>query len=282
MKQLLYFAPTLVLFILFTACTEEKFTTFNGEVAGIYLQRDGNYTLDLNFGGELDQSYIDSITLSFASLSNEITETTVNIPVKTMGYVADYDRPFILNVNEELTTAQRGVHFDYNESDCVIKANSATTYVPVVLYRNSDLLTTYYRIVFELESNEYFTTELYEYNSSSNWQVTSDVLGGKQFKVIFSEIYTRPSYWDFAEYSLGVWSATKEQRVNSLMGWTHSDWNYAGFSGYPVQYGRMSYAAKLLRKDLQAAADAGEPVLDEDGNYMQLAPGYEVDYSAYE
>ena len=61
------------------------------------------------------------------------------------------------------------------------------------------------------------------------------------------------------------------------MGWTHLDW-----VNFNVPYGTMAYAAKLFRKELQALADAGTPVIDEDGSYMQLMPPYEVDYSAYE
>ncbi len=281
MKRLLYYT-LLLCAALFASCEEEGFKTFEGEVSGIYLQRDGTYEMDLEFGGKLNQQYVDSISLSFASTSASVTQTTVYVPVKTIGNVTDYDRPFIFRVNEELTNAQKGVHYDYDESTCVIKANTAATNIPVTIHRTSDLLTTSRHIVFELEPNEYFTTELSQYKSHSSWQVVSDTLCGTRFKVIFSEIYNRPSYWDFAEATLGAWSVTKEQRINSLMGWSHRDWEQGGTSTSGVQYGRMSYAAKLLRKDLQAAADAGNPVLDEDGSYMQLAPGYEVDYSAYE
>lgn len=282
MKRLSSYYYIFLLVVLFSACSEEKFTTFNGEVSGIYMQRNGSYEVDSDFGGQLNQTYVDSIAYTFASASSTVTEVTVRVPVKTMGNTADYDRPFTLIINDERTTAQRGVHFDFDESACVIKANTAETEVPVTLYRHQDLMTAYYYIVFELQSNEYFTTELNEYSNSSNWQSVNDTLCGTQFKIVFSEIYTRPSYWDFAEETLGLWSATKEQRINSLMGWTHTDWSNGGGSSSPVQYGRMSFAAKLLRKDLQDAADAGQPVLDEDGSYMQLAPGYEVDYSAYE
>lgn len=280
MRRLLYYT----LFIcaaLLVACSEEDFKTFNGEVSGIYLQRDGSWTQDMVFGGRLDQTYYDSLNYSFLT-AGDLTQTTQNLPVKIMGNVTDYDRPFVITVDESQTTAQRGVHYDFNESDCVIKAGTAETNVPITLYRHSDLLKGYYYIMFQVESNEYFTTELDEYKNSSNWQVDSDVFSGRRFKFIISEVYTEPSYWDTGYDTLGDWSASKEQRVNNLMGWTHSDWLSGGFSYSPVQYGRLSYAAKLLRKELQALADAGTPVVDDNGSYMQLAAGYEVDYSAYE
>lgn len=280
MRRLLYYT-LFICVALFAACSEEDFKTFNGEVSGIYLQRDGSYTMDGVFGGRLDQTYYDSLSYSFIS-AGEITQTTQSLPVKIMGNVTDYDRPFVITIDESQTTAQRGVHYDFNESDCVIKAGTARTNVPITIYRHSDLMEGYYYIMFRVESNEYFTTELEEYKKSSNWQENSDVFSGKEFKFIISEVYTRPSYWDFSEDFLGTWTALKEQRVNSLMGWTHTNWLNGGSGSSPVQYGRMSYAAKLLRKELQALADAGTPVREEDGSFMQLAAGYEVDYSSYE
>lgn len=262
------------------ACSEEKFTTFNGEVSGIYLQRDASYILDNNTN-PLYYNYTDSTTFSFASSSSDVTESTMYVTVKTMGNLADFDRPFTIKVDENLSNAQRGVHYDYNESDCVIKANTAKTNLPITIYRHPDLQEQYLNVYFRLESNEYFSTELEAYKGNSNWQAVSDTLCGTRFKLIFSEIYTRPSYWDFADDSLGEWSASKEKKVNTLMGWTHASWEKGGMTG-GVMAGHITYAAKLLRQSLQEAADAGTPVVDDDGEYMQLAPGYEVDYSAYE
>ena len=43
----------------------------------------------------------------------------------------------------------------------------------------------------------------------------------------------------------------------------------------------FNYYAVKLRVYLQQMADAGTPVREDDGSFMQLGPGYEVDYSAY-
>lgn len=280
MKRISYYLTAALCTLFIASCSEEGFTTFDGKVSGIYMQRDGTYSLD-DYNNPLYQNYTDSTTFTFASTTSDKTETTMYVTVKTMGNTADYDRPFVIKVDEEKTNAQRGVHYDFNEADCVIKANTAKTNLPITIYRHPDLQEQYFRVYFKLESNEHFTTQLEQYKGNSNWQAVSDTLCGTQFKLVFSEIYTRPSYWDFAEDTMGEWSATKEKRVNELMGWTHYMWEKGGTST-GVQYGHMSYAAKLLRKDLQAAADAGNPVYDENGEFMQLAPGYEVDYSAYE
>lgn len=281
MKHLKYIVYSLIALAM-GACSEEKFKTFNGEVAGIYMQRVASYTIDAN-GNPVTYKYTDSLTVSFATSEADVQQQTAYVDVCVMGNCMSYDRPFSLKVDENKSTAQRGVHYDFNESDCVIKANTEKTRVPVTIYRHPDLKTGTYRIEFYLEPNEYFTTELEEYKNSSDWQATGDTLCGSKFTVLCSEVYTRPSYWDFAEPSLGTWSVSKEVLVNELMGWTHTSWVNGGTSlDNAVQYGHMAYAAKLLRKDLQEAADSGNPVVDDNGEYMQLGADYAVDYSAYE
>ena len=42
---------------------------------------------------------------------------------------------------------------------------------------------------------------------------------------------------------------------------------------------RFTYFAIKMRIYLQAMADAGTPVREDDGSFMQLGAGYEVDYS---
>ena len=85
----------------------------------------------------------------------------------------------------------------------------------------------------------------------------------------------------FGQEFFGDWTVNKFKYVNKICEIPASDWNSAGYSYSKVQYGRFKYYAIMVRNALQAAADAGTPVLDDDGSYMQLSPAYEVDYSAY-
>ena len=266
----------------FAACSEEEFKTFEGEVSGIYLQRQASWNLDTN-GSPLYYTYADSIVVSFTTSAGHITQREVELPVRIMGNTTDYDRPFTLTVDETQSNAQRGVHYDYNDADCVIAANTAETNLPITIYRHDDLKAATYQVVFSLEDNNYFTTELDEYRSNGDWQATAvDTLCGSSYKVIFSEILTRPSSWSNAENYLGKWSADKETRVNALVGWSHRSWErYGYYDG--ARYGQLAYAAKLVRKELQELADAGTPVYDEANNeYMQLGEDFQVDYSAYQ
>lgn len=245
--------------------------------AGIYIQT----TYTTNISGEI-LSYKDSTTVSFTTLASNYKETTTYFTVKLLGDTVGYDRPFKITVDEQ-STAVRGTHFEIDDADCVIPAGKAEKRVPVKLLRHADLLKKAYRLVLNLEANDYFDLEMQKYKSTAQWNATGTTLSGTQYKIIFSELYTAPSYWSYYGTTyFGTWSALKEQKINELMGWLHSDWNYAGYSGYPVQLGKFAYAARKLREQLQAAADEGNPVKEDNGSYMQLGTEYSVDYSKYE
>lgn len=265
------------------SCSEEDIETFDGRVSGIYFQGSAGTVYSGTTGVALYSMYTDSTTLSFASSAETVTETTVRVTVKTMGYVTDVDRPFVLKVDEAKSTAQRGVHFDIDESKFFVPAGAASVAVPVTVYRHPDLKSKAYRIELYLEGNENFTVELESYNRTNSLTSTTDAkLCGSRYKIIMDEIYSAPSYWNTAKAFFGTWTSEKYLLLNKIMDWTANDWRYAGYTGYKIAYGVLPFAAKVFRNYLQEAADSGEPILDEDGSYMQLPEPYSVDYSAYE
>lgn len=264
------------------SCTEQDFSIYEpGTKAGIYIQRVSSTTYDNTGSTIISQSYTDSTAVSFASVRADIMEQEQRITINLMGDTVNYDRKFILKVDEAHSTAVRGTHFDFNDADCVIKAGKATAVVPVKLYRHADLITKTLNVTFKLEANEHFTLELEQFRNSSLWNnVTGKMLCGHVYKFSMSEKYSMPSYWgSFGEDYWGKWSATKEKMVNAIMGWSHSDWNNAGFSGAKIALGKFAFAARKLRDQLQAAADEGNPIYDENGEYMQLSDSYAVDYT---
>ena len=255
------------------SCSEEDFTTFAGNKSGIYFQKVASTTLE-----GIPLEFSDSTAISFSSLAPDKMEYTVTVPVKIMGVVADHDRTFTMKIDESKTTAIRGDHFEFDESKCVMPDNKTSVNVPVVLKRHKDLETKMVRIEFILEDNQDFTVELESYKNTPAWNATGAQLCGSRFKIIYSDTYTVTDWWDINGTTYyGTWSASKEKRVNAIMDWTHYDWE-----NWRVPPGQMGYAAKLLKKELQALADAGTPVVDDDGKYMQLPAPYSVDYSAYE
>ena len=97
------------------------------------------------------------------------------------------------------------------------------------------------------------------------------------------EVYTQPFYWMLAGTYFGTWTVNKFLVVNMVCGITTEDWDTANImEGSPVQLGRFTTFAFTVQAYLQQMADAGTPVTERDGSYMQLGNNYLVDYSAYE
>lgn len=272
MRKILSTALALVAIVFMAACSEEDFTSFDGKKSGIYIQR--TTTTDIN-GTPL--AYSDSMVFTFANYKEEVVEYKLYIPVKIMGDVKDYDRPFKLSVNKELSTAVENEDYVFTGDDCFIPAGKNSTGVLVVLKKTDRLRKQSLRLVFQLSDNENFTAELESYKSTVGWSEPGKQLCGTQFKFIYNNIWTEPMYWSwYGADCLGAWSVAKETVVNKVMDLLHSDWSAYGGK---VSYGTMSYIAKKTQKYLQEMANAGTPVYDEDGKYMQLAPSYAVDYS---
>lgn len=271
----------IILYILSLAlwgCEKKDIDLFATNDTGIYFQPVSSYTY-----GTTTEFYNDSIAYSFASENASVESSVLRATVRTMGKVADYNRPFKVIVDPEGTTAIEGVHYEVNLDTCYIPAGESTAYVRVRFFRTSDLLTGRVRLQLRLQDNEYFTCYFNEYKSTNSYTATGTQISGVTYVFSVSEEYEEPSYWNwFGIEFFGDWTPQKFLVVNSVCELTVEDWDNAGYSGAKISYGRFGFFALAVQNYLQEQADAGNPVRDSDGNYMQLAPAYAVDYSAYE
>lgn len=255
------------------ACSEEEFVTFDGAKAGIYIQGIASTTIN---GTPI--SFTDSTTISFVSYPGDVKMLKIGVPVCLMGNVQPVDRRFVLEVDKEKSTAIEGQDFEFSDTACYIPAGKSKQTVHVAILRSDRLAEEAVRLVVKLKGNENFTTELESYKDQASWSASGNQLNGNSYKIIYSDQYTSTTWWDwYGNTYYGTWSVKKEKLLNELMGWTHKDW-----VNWNVPYGQMPYAAKKLRNYLQAAADAGTPVTEADGSFMQLPAPYEVDYSKYQ
>ena len=254
------------------ACSEEDFTSFDGQKSGIFMRR--TVSTDIN-GTPL--AYSDSMSVTFASYSDDTEKLRAYVPVYVMGEVKNYDRKFKLTVNKERSTAVEGVDYELSDTACYIPAGQASRNVFYYIKKTARLDNESVRIVFELQDNENFTAELEKYKNKANWAESGNELCGTRYKIIFNNIWEMPYQWSsWGDYYLGTWSVKKEKLLDNLMGWQHSEFDSK------ANYGKMPYLAKKLQKHLQEQADAGTPVTEDDGSYMQLVSPYLVDYSKYE
>ena len=273
----------IILFVLslniaFSACEKKDISVFSTDDTGIYFQMIKGYY------GTNTEVYIDSLDFSFASVQASIKDVILNATVRTMGKVADHDRPFKVVVNKEGTTAIEGVHYEIDVDTVVVPAGASKADVNVRFFRTDDLMEKSVRLALRLEDNEYFKCYFPEYKNMNTYTATGVQIHGDSFSFTLSEMYTIPWYWRAiieTDY-FGEWTPKKFVLINAVCGFTMSDWNSAGGTGAKIIYGRCGFFATMVQKYLQEQADAGTPVLDSDGKYMQLHPDYAVDYSRYE
>lgn len=274
MKRILYVICVSMLALIYTSSCTKDVELYNGCKSGICIQQVA-YT-DM-YGNPL--SYIDSTSYSFANAPEDVTSGTVRFYIRTIGEVVGYDRKYVLKPMEG-STAVEGEDFDLSENDFIIKANQSIDTLIVKLYRTPKLRNQTMRLKLGLEANEYFDTPINEYKSTSSWREQGDTLSAISYVIRFNERYSKPSYWGlFGDQYFGTFTVNKYLALNEYMGWTAYDWSYAGMTGQKIQAGKMDYFARYFKKYLEKRANEGNPLLDDDGSYMQLGPNYQVDYS---
>lgn len=269
----------LISFPFLWSCDKKEIPVFASDDAGIYFQRLTNAVY-----GSTTEYYGDSTDFSFAGTNAYYTSHVLYAPVLTMGKVVDYDRPFKVVVDMEETTAVEGKDFEIELDSLVIKAGTSKAEVPVRIIRTKTLLEKTLKIVLRLQENEHFKCYLETYKNTNLYTAKGEQISGVRYVFTFNEMYTQPNFWkNYAEKDyFGEWTAKKYQVVNQVCGLTPIDWQYANYYGYKMQSARLPFFARTVRIYLQEQADAGNPVTDSDGKYMQLAPNYEVDYSDYQ
>ena len=98
----------LALWVVAGACEKKEIPMFTTDDAGIYFQRVTSYIY-----GSTTENYGDSVAYSFVSAQATAKSVVLSATVRTMGKVADYDRPFKVVVDQEGTTAIEGKHYEH-------------------------------------------------------------------------------------------------------------------------------------------------------------------------
>ena len=186
MKQLIY-----ILLILGIWGCENDRQLYDGEendVSGIYFR----YSSSTLNGVKVWQ---DSLLFSFQNILPDVKEYTLRIPVKVLGFVADYPRPFKVRVCGG--TAIEGEDFLALEEEYQFPAHAGEATFPVVVKRTDKLFKDKISIELELQENEVFRLLMPEITSFG------DTLDATHFKVVFSEIITKPFFWLSAQRFFG-------------------------------------------------------------------------------
>ncbi len=145
--------------------------------------------------------------------------------------------------------------------------------MPVRIIRTETLLEKTLKIVLRLQENEHFKCYLETYKNTNLYTAKGEQISGVRYVFTFNEMYTQPNFWkNYAEQGLFWRMDGKEvSGGESSVRLTPIDWQYANSYGYKMQSARLPFFARTVRIYLQEQADAGNPVTDSDGKYMQLA-----------
>lgn len=276
MKHIRYIWFVMLAALIATSCGEDKIETYDNNATGIFFLRGWKTMLYGN-----TEQYTDSTDFSFSVVSDDVRDTVLTTTLTTLGFVKDYDRKVRVVVDKERSTAIEGVNYEINLDTIQVKAGTSKAYVSVRFLRTADLADQRIRLVLKVEDNDNFTVP-FEKQLNTNVYSASDVkIDANRFTFIVSEIYTQPSYWQFASDTFGAWSVAKMKYVNKVCDIPIEDWQRGGYNDSKVSAGRFPIYGYKVRNALQKAADEGNPVKDDDGSYMQLGDNYKVDYSAY-
>lgn len=194
--------PVLMIIMLFLccwACKEDDLSAYRGN-DGIYFGFKGNGSIT---------DYTDHTEFSFAF--SPVPDTVIRIVVRGYGSTAPYDRQFA--VKAEKSNATEGVNFEILTEDCVLKADSIFSYVPVRI-RMDDSRDTTFELHLRLESNEYFAQNIpIKMSGRDTIDVTHHLLK-------FTNVLKQPDRW----MGLGYWSVAKFYLVCSELVIDPQDW----------------------------------------------------------
>ena len=156
------------------------------DTATNYISFDIPYQTN-NYGEETEYR-LDSLSYSFALDDLEITDTVINVVVKTIGVPADVDRAYVVEVVQEETTATAD---DWDSSILdgrFIPAGELTDTIRIEIHRNAALQEEWHQIYLRVVPNE-------------NFQLGYANL--ETVKISFSDIMIRPEWWTTWEGEFG-------------------------------------------------------------------------------
>ncbi len=229
--------------------------------------------------GEVLDYYVNEF--SFVYMNSEVVSDTVWVELTTSGFLADYDRPFMVeqvqiteNDTEfsnygEIKNAEAGLHYvPFNDASIadfmVVKSGHNSVKMPLVVKRDDPYLQAGdVHLKIKLKENEYFKESF-----GSN----------KYYSVVITNHLTKPAQWDPMEYYFaGVYGPAKLRFMIDAATWTVNDqWFIDNFNDYGTvdmgytAYLSIYYTNKLIEYNTRRKAQGLDVLKEEDGTIVQF------------
>ena len=220
-----------LLLFLGSGCTDQVEERFNNTATTIYFNLSG--------------AQADSIVYSFAKVVEN--SHVIEVPVEIAGYPADYDRHFRVAVDETLSTAKVGLHYDALEESYVLPKGTFTTKVPVTVYSTDKLLDSVaVSIALQIVAKDEFP---------------NDFSKRHQALIKVSNMLEKPGMWDlvYGKKYFGTWSKTKYRLIFQV----------CGVEELPAYNGPNRYLLKGYGMKMQNYFKENYPVYDENGQVIE-------------
>lgn len=248
MKRIIYICWS---FLLFVAC-EKDIDMYEGQ-AGIYF--------------DYEEMLLDTFNVSWGLEDSDIKEQTVKLKVMLMGNVADYDRPFEIEVVSDpadTLIAKEGVEYKPFPLKYVLPANEAVAYVEVRVLRSPVLKKESRHLTIRLKE----TPELKFLYSRQAWEDSVTYRDIDVQRVIkMTEDFPKPWWWYKYENVLGPYSLTKSILICDKMDIDRKVW--IGELVGELTPGYLRFIGMYMHRWLQ---EQNPPILDEDGEPMEMGP----------
>lgn len=258
----------LSLFLLSMTACKKDMMQYEG-VEGVYFAVQHG----ASWGNERSWPYQPFTNVEFVKLTGN--EVTINIKVMITGPAKEYDRPFLVEIDPDSTTAQAGVHFETISKELVVPAGKMEAYVPVTLKRTNDLQTSAKSIGLKLLPNEHFKLSFPEWDAVPGYTASSTGIVQKfdasLHKINVNDFMVQPAVWigsiQPGNMESGLWGAFSRKKIELMC--RLFNLTYADFGSTATM---PTVLALLIAVEggnyLIERYNAKDPVLEDDGRLM--------------
>jgi hypothetical protein len=246
MKHIIIYIAILALL---ASCKKDEISDSLDAAPGVYFVY--NVTLPGN---------IDSISYTFVEKNSGTIADTVWLPVRISGATEGRERIINLVAAANGTTAVKDKH--YRLLNYIMPKDSFATQLGVVLLRDASLQDTSVVLTLLLQPSEDFSTMM------------KDTLMGdgrfysrNQVKIIFTDRLLKPTNWDSYLVSFfGTYSNVKFRFIAGVLGVS----SFPTTGANPVNFPRMQFYQNTVRNALLEFTAANGPLIDENGNTVEI------------
>lgn len=211
---------------------------------------------------------LDTVEVPWGLKNSEIKEQAIRFEVKLFGAVKDYDRPFKIKIEENVSDPNRAeVNVDYKPFPLtyIMPKGQASAFIDITLLRNSELLTTSKNLSIVLEETDELKF-LYSRKFTDSEKVTR-LLDTKRV-IKMNENFPQPRWWSiYGTGYFGKWSAKKSILICDLMNIDREKWVGNVLAEEDFNEGILKFAGVFVHRWLM---QQNPVILDEDNKPMEM------------